>query len=446
MNERTPLKAKKARVFHPQTSLPEAYFESFRGHYWIQDNRDRWMPVNEVSVKRAYKAAGFTTGIPDGGRISSLDAAILRTQRERNVEYAGGLAGYRAGVMEMLGNRVLVTSSPKLIEPKAGKWNTLGAFLQGLLLDEDFDQTPFLFGWLKVAVECLRKGLQRPGQALAIAGPKDCGKSLLQQLITELLGGRVANPYQYMIKQTTFNGEMFAAEHLVVEDSAASTDIRTRREFGSALKELTVNDVRSCHPKNKQPLSLKPFWRLSITVNDEPENLMVLPPIDESLEDKLILLRARKETFPMLANTTEEKTLFWETLISELPAFVHFLLDWQIPEHLQGRRFGVVHFHHPELLRILDDLSPEKRLLTIIDAEIFAGVLPETWEGTAGELEKRLSGSDCTSHYEARRVLSFNTACGVYLARLAAKHPERIGKRVLHGNTHWSISPPKGGG
>jgi hypothetical protein len=28
-----------------------------------------------------------------------------------------------------------------------------------------------------------------------------------------------------------------------------------------------------------------------VTVNDEPENLMVLPPIDDSIEDKLIILR-----------------------------------------------------------------------------------------------------------------------------------------------------------
>ena len=101
----------------------------------------------------------------------------------------------------------------------------------------------------------------------------------------------MASPYQYMTGMTPFNGEMFKAEHLVIEDNAASTDIRARRSFGSLLKTITVNDHQPCYAKGKQAVSLTPFCRLSISVNDEPENLMVLPPIDESIEDKLILLR-----------------------------------------------------------------------------------------------------------------------------------------------------------
>jgi len=40
------------------------------------------------------------------------------------------------------------------------------------------DQEIFLFGWLKVGYEALRAGKPRVGQALALAGPRDCGKSL----------------------------------------------------------------------------------------------------------------------------------------------------------------------------------------------------------------------------------------------------------------------------
>ena len=101
----------------------------------------------------------------------------------------------------------------------------------------------------------------------------------------------MASPYQYMTGATLFNSEMFKAEHLVVEDNAASTDIRARRNFGSFVKTITVNECQPCFGKGRETLNLTPFWRLSISVNDEPENLMVLPPIDESIEDKLILLR-----------------------------------------------------------------------------------------------------------------------------------------------------------
>jgi hypothetical protein len=197
-------------------------------------------------------------------------------------------------------------------------------------------------------------------------------------------------------------------------------------------------------------VTLSPFWRLTITVNDEPENLMVLPPIDDSLEDKLILLRARRSAMPMPTETGEERERFWQTLLSELPAFVDWLLAWEIPEALRSARFGVRHFHHPDLLRAIDDLSPERRLLELIDAELFGGSATAAevspWEGKAEQLEKRLTGSESRSAYEARRVLSYNTACGVYLGRLAKKHPERIQRRMLHGVFLWTLYPPEKGG
>jgi hypothetical protein len=109
---------------------------------------------------------------------------------------------------------------------------------------------------------------------------------------------------------------------------------------------------------------------------------------------------------------------------------------------LRSRRYGVRHFHHPDLLRALDDLAPERRLLSLIDAELFAGPVADPWEGKSEQLEKRLTGSA----YEARRVFSFNTACGVYLARLSNKHPDRVSKRISEGVALWTIEPRKSGG
>ena len=40
--------------------------------------------------------------------------------------------------------------------------------------------------------EALRDGTFQPGQAVAFAGPRGCGKSFLQHVVTAVLGGRVA--------------------------------------------------------------------------------------------------------------------------------------------------------------------------------------------------------------------------------------------------------------
>jgi hypothetical protein len=125
-------------------------------------------------------------------------------------------------------------------------------------------------------------------------------------------------------------------------------------------------------------------------VNDEPENLMVLPPIDDSIEDKLILLRASKFRMPMRTATLEQRKVFWQRLVDELPAFLNFLLEWEIPSKLTSERFGIRHFHQPEILQAIDKLAPEYRLLRLIEEELFQSDAADTWEGSAEQLERRL--------------------------------------------------------
>ena len=49
--------------------------------------------------------------------------------------------------------------------------------------------------------------------------------------------------------------------------------------------------------------------------------------------------------------------------------------------------------------------------------------LPKGWAPESIDLEKALMDSSCTYSYEARKLFSFNTACGTYLGRLRQRHP-----------------------
>jgi hypothetical protein len=300
-----------------------------------------------------------------------------------------------------------------------------------------------LYGWLKISYETVRARERRPGQAIVLAGVHDCGKFLVQNLITVILGRRSARPHQFMLGLTPFNSDLFEAEHLMIEDEQASTDIRARRNFGTQLKSITVNEWQRCHTKYRVPISLPPFWRLSITVNDEPENLMVLPPIDDSMEDKLIILRASKFPMPMPTATLAQRRAFWQRLVDELPAFLEFLLRWEIPSHLVSERFGITHFHHPDILQAINNLAPEYRLLRLIDDELFQFDESDPWEGSAEQLERRLCGESSTCRNEARKLFTFNTACGVYLARLHKRYPKRFKPIHTREGNRWTINPPQ---
>jgi hypothetical protein len=85
-------------------------------------------------------------------------------------------------------------------------------------------------------------------------------------------------------------------------------------------------------------------------------------------------------------------------------------------------------------------LSPEHQLIGLIDTVIFENEFL-TWRGTAADLETSLRDSKYAR--EADRLFRFNTACGVYLARLHEQDPERIKKTKTNGKVKWAISPPQ---
>jgi hypothetical protein len=414
--------------------LPDCYYG---GLGWFMPNGNGGhVEVTESGMKRFLKALGYRVKAEDGELLSPLEDVVMRLQQQHYLSYAGPLAGYMSGIYKVQDANILVTNSPVFIEPAEGDWPVLRALVENLLGDDPRQLTCF-FGWVKVAVASLYSRTRRAGQGLVLAGSAGCGKSLLQNILTIIFGGRSAKPYAFMTGGTAFNRDLFVAEHLMVEDEVPSSDFRSRRNFGTNIKGVTVNETQRLHQKYRDAVTLTPFWRLSISLNDEAENLQVLPPIDDSLADKLILLRVNKHPMPMPTGTDDERKLFWDTLVGELPAFLYWLSTWEIPEDMRDQRYGIRHFHHPAIVQAVDNLAPEARLIALIDDTIFKfGVgIDSPWTGTSRQLEKKLMEECAGQAYEVRRLLSFFTACGVYLARLEQKQPGRITSRVLKGNT-----------
>lgn len=258
--------------------LPEIYYQPGSKNYWVRDSRNKWIQMNEESIKRFLKSHGYSRDRREDQVLSDLDQVVLNIQLQQNADYCGGLAGYESRYYEINESRVLVTESPRLIPPTHGDWPLLRGILDGMFNHGGIDQTPYVYGWLKKALETVYEQRWSPGQALAFAGPPESAKSLFQRIITVMLGGRSSNPYQYMTGKTTFNADLFRTEHLMIEDQAESTDIRARRNFGARIKEIAANQDQHCHGKNKEALTLRPRWRLTISLNDDPERMQVLPP------------------------------------------------------------------------------------------------------------------------------------------------------------------------
>jgi hypothetical protein len=393
----------------------ECYFDLSRGRYYYQLKNGDWIAMSEESFGRILRAVGFTRDGKHDNSLSYLEQELVNIQLERGVSFAGELAGYGPGETVIEGKRCLITRGPRIPEPKPGRWPLLDKFFSQLLGGYKAE----FFAWVKCARQALRAGAPwRPGQIAVFAGPAGCGKNLCQSIITEILGGRAAKPYRYMIGETSFNRELMGAEHLVIQDESPLADWKARRIFGARVKDFVVNEMQSCHAKGFDAVTLTPFWRLSISLNEEPENLQILPPLDESLVDKLSLFRCFPTKLPFDGSDPRNRKIFRERLSAELPAFLGWLQKWKIPPRLKDQRFGCAAHLDPHLVQEIDSLSPEVRMWSLIEAGGFLPLGPYGWEGSAIELEKLLRDKFPA---EAARLLHYSTACGVYLARLAGK-------------------------
>lgn len=400
-----------------------------------------WLETTAADLRRKLKTEGIATRPADGSVCGDLDRCLVFINERRALDYAGSLAGWSAGVYQMGESRVLVKDSPRIIEPGPGDWPTVRGLVEGLLKLPGCDQTPYFYGWLKVAYESLRAGERRHGQALVLVGPSDCGKSRLQHhVITPLLGNRSADPASYMFGRSDFNAELAGAEHLLIEDPPSATDIQSRLYFGERLKAFAVNDASRIHRKNRDAASLPAWWRLSVSLNDDPEKLKVLPPLSPDLRDKLMLLKAQRceEFWAQFSAEEDHFAAFRDRIAGELPAFASFLLGYEIPADIRARRFGVEAFQHPEIWGAVYEAEPESVLCMMIDAVIFAEGRPDAWGwGSSLALEKELKAGEYET--EARKLFSYPTACGVYLRKLAGRFPDRFESVHKRTGNLWLI-------
>ena len=419
--------------------LDQVFYHPLTGRFLVPVENDEWIELGEGSTRRELIRRGFSGRYSDEDSMSVVEGSLNAIQRLNHVSWHGALAGYSKGFRKMGPSRILITSSPSFVPPISGCWVMLEGLLQRSLGP---DQLPYFYSWIRVAMEMYRRGKRQPGQALVLAGPPNSGKSLIQNFITLLFGGREADPFVHMTGETNFNGDLLAAEHLKIEDAAESNDIRSRRRIGAMIKAICVNENFRCERKFQEPLTLQPLWRLTISLNDDPERLQVLPPLDDDIADKMMLFLVERHGMPIPTGTPDEREAFWGVLEVEAPAFVHWLLnEWNIPPELHCPRYGVTHYHHPALVQQLRRTAPEEQLLEVIDSVLFSNGT-KRWGGWAVTLEGKLTDPQAKCCQQAKKILTHRTSCGTYLGRLEKRVPERISSNTLNGRTQWIILAP----
>jgi hypothetical protein len=426
--------------------LVKAYYDIARKEFLLQNTASRWHSYDSSQFKLQLRARGFSTK-PQEGLVSPAEAVMLSIQNRADVHYAGPLAGRKSGFYQENGIRMLVTTSPEIRIAKLCGWDDINTVICNVIASDQepwAEQQWIVFnGWLKLAREALKLGKFQPGQALAFAGEVNSGKSLLQAFITETLGGRAAKAAMFLQGRTDFNSDLFGAEHLILEDEAASTSHHARSALAACIKGIAVNKVHQCHGKRRDIVNLSPWWRLSISLNNLPERMMILPQLSDDVFDKITLLRAIPNPMPYPTETADDKAAFWQILMDQLPGYLFWLeTQFQIPPEWKTPRFGIKEFHHPELVQALDELNPACVLLELVDQLAPWDAVTKVWNGTSTELRQLLLENDRTRR-DATRLLDWTNACGQFLGDLAKIRAERVESVRTSYARSWRVFAPQ---
>ena len=348
--------------------VPELHWDDKQRLYCIKTLTGVWHHEGKEDISDLLSESGLDRR-SNGDEPSQINKALIDIRQQKNVSQMIALAGYQEGVHVFEGRSVLVPYGFKLIEPSpvvdSNSFPHVWAVLTGLLVekkedkqketeeekDKRYEPLRCFLAHLKSSYISLRSGQRDGSLAVFICGPIDCGKSMMvTTIVGPILGGRVALAHNYISGDSKFNDELIEKETWLLDDIDPAADHAARKRFGSLVKQSVAANSVACHGKNKAQISLPLFRRLFCCFNDD--DLETLPPLRDSLNDKYQLLRAYKFEMPkgcLKLPTKPDRPEFAEKIRSELPAFLAYLLNYDLSAYAD-RRFGARPYKDPEFL------------------------------------------------------------------------------------------------
>jgi hypothetical protein len=246
-----------------------------RGNYFIPRSKGGWYSGNlEAAKDYIVKTYGIRRDkIRTGDALPQINDVMVSVRDLNSVVWAGSCGGMPPQLMSVNGRNILILDGPKIIQPAKGDFPIINCILLNLL---GTDQLEYFNGWMKWGLENLLKvnyGNQgRPGQFLALVGPRGAGKNLVQErIITAVLGGRVAKPTQFFNDRTRFNDDLVGAEHWQLSDETPARDMDSRRAFGNHIKGVAANAEVRTEVKFGDAIVLRPT-ELSHSIRNAKES------------------------------------------------------------------------------------------------------------------------------------------------------------------------------
>jgi hypothetical protein len=331
-----------------------------------------------------------------GDALSEVDQVLLHLEMHRRVVGAVPFPHRPEQVVTWEGGKYLNTSQCKLAKPCAEKVDPVFGksfpFIADYMVNLWIDATTLevILAWLKIYYESCYLGKPARGHALFVAGPPGTGKTFFSRVILGSIFGGCADARSYFVEGSRFNSSMFDHSVWSLDDSTILGDRKAYQKFSGLIKACVANPSMTYEKKFGYSGSCEFTGRFVCTLNDDPVSLGILPDTDQSLLDKVILVRTGDRVASLAGSVSANQA----AIDAELPQFLRWLLDWELPDTIEREdRFGMKPYHDETLLEEARSSSDSNGTLEMLEMwiEQFEAPKPgQPWQGNTTKLFQSL--------------------------------------------------------
>lgn len=367
--------------------------------YWIKEGGN-WVRYQTEEMSRVLRTDyGLSSKVGGKESASEIDKALRSIQKAKRIYGVAPFLYVKDQVYTYNGISYLNVNNREPMKPasEAGEFPWLASYF-GIVGPGIWDssvkngsgQRDFFLAWLQRFYQGALSGHPNQGHIIFLAGDPSIGKTFLSSFIMGEIAGGHSDAMGYLLFDKDFNKELAEVGAWSVDDARANIDPVTRRKFSNNIKTVAAGTSISYHPKFMDSVKIPWKGRLMITCNLDPKSLSIIPELDGTILDKIMLFKAAGWAPEFPPNHIIEAQVR-----AELPFFLHWLLNWEPPQKItqgHGNRYGVESFHHEDLVlhsRKLDAATHFREALEDLRRdEAFIGRSEDFWEGTAGALVK----------------------------------------------------------
>lgn len=370
-------------------------------HYFRKDEDGEWKVRTKEDTVMWLKGQGISARASAKKVASEAEEVLLAIQQTHEVAYAAPLVHDNRQIVVVHGDKILNTSRVPLMKPadtgETSEFPWLYSFFNNIWKEPTKTQRDFFLAWLQHAYKFCLAGRPAQGQAVIIAGPASSGKTFLTSHILGRIFGGASDATEFLMGRTNFNKQDSQVYLWAIDDSKGSISWENKAAFSAALKKHVANPTVRCEAKGVDAVTLPYKGRIVVICNTDRESLNIIPSLNNTIKDKIMLFMWKGWNAKFLPNGGTE-----EIVAQELPHFLRWLIDWKPPQEVlnDDPRFMINVYHHPDMLDRADSMTPHARLREIL----------ATWIAESGEVEeaRKNRARIWKGAYNLRRALSLD--------------------------------------